>query len=182
MRAQGDLFAKYLELWQTTARRASGETSEPVVSPAKGDKRFNDPDWSDNPVFDVIKQSYLLTANFLNDMVSDVDGVDPLEKRRVEFFMRMLTDAFAPSNFLASNPTALKEVMTSGGQSLVKGMENFQDDLQRGGGADGEEVVHLAGLGDDVRGHHAGSRVAGQNPKWRSWSRVSSSISLSSVT
>ena len=135
MRAQGDLFAKYLELWQTTARRASGETSEPVVSPAKGDKRFNDPDWSDNPVFDVIKQSYLLTANFLNDMVSDVDGVDPLEKRRVEFFMRMLTDAFAPSNFLASNPTALKEVMTSGGQSLVKGMENFQADLQRGGGA-----------------------------------------------
>ena len=135
MRAQGDLFAKYLELWQTTARRASGGTSEPVVSPAKGDKRFNDPDWSDNPVFDVIKQSYLLTANFLNDMVSDVDGVDPLEKRRVEFFMRMLTDAFAPSNFLASNPTALKEVMTSGGQSLVKGMENFQADLQRGGGA-----------------------------------------------
>ena len=135
MRAQGDLFAKYLELWQTTARRASGEASEPVVSPAKGDKRFNDPDWSDNPVFDVIKQSYLLTANFLNDMVSDVDGVDPLEKRRVEFFMRMLTDAFAPSNFLASNPTALKEVMASGGQSLVKGMENFQADLQRGGGA-----------------------------------------------
>ena len=135
MRAQGDLFAKYLELWQTTARRASGEASAPVVSPAKGDKRFNDPDWSDNPVFDVIKQSYLLTANFLNDMVSDVDGVDPLEKRRVEFFMRMLTDAFAPSNFLASNPTALKEVMASGGQSLVKGMENFQADLQRGGGA-----------------------------------------------
>ena len=135
MRAQADLFSKYLELWQTTARRASGETSEPIVSPGKGDKRFNDPDWSDNPVFDVIKQSYLLTANFLNNMVSEVDGVDPLEKRRVEFFMRMLTDAFAPSNFLASNPTALKEVMATGGKSLVKGMENFQADLQRGGGA-----------------------------------------------
>ena len=135
MRAQADLFSKYLELWQTTARRATGETAAPVVSPAKGDKRFNDPDWSDNPVFDAIKQSYLLTANFLNDMVSGVDGVEPLEKRRVEFFMRMLTDAFSPSNFLASNPTALKEVMSSGGQSLVKGMENFQADLQRGGGA-----------------------------------------------
>ena len=135
MRAQADLFSKYLELWQTTARRASGATSEPVVSPAKGDKRFLDPDWSDNPVFDAIKQSYLLTANFLNSMVSNVDGVDPLEKRRVEFFMRMLTDAFAPSNFLASNPTALKEVMATGGQSLLKGMENFQADLNRGGGA-----------------------------------------------
>jgi polyhydroxyalkanoate synthase len=134
MRAQADLFARYLDLWQATARRAAGETPEPIVAPAKGDKRFLDPDWSDNPVFDVIKQSYLLTANFLNGLVADVDGVDPLEKRRVEFFMRMLTDAFSPSNFLASNPTALKEVMATGGASLVKGMENFQADLQRGGG------------------------------------------------
>jgi polyhydroxyalkanoate synthase len=134
MRAQGDLFARYLDLWQATARRAAGETPEPVVSPAKGDKRFTDPDWSENPVFDAIKQSYLLTANFLNDMVAEVDGVDPLEKRRVEFFMKMLTDAFSPSNFLASNPTALREVMATGGASLVKGMENFQADLQRGGG------------------------------------------------
>lgn len=135
MRAQSDLFARYLDLWQTTARRAGGESTDPVVAPAKGDKRFNDPDWSDNPVFDVIKQSYLLTANFLNDLVADVDGVDPLEKRRVEFFMKMLTDAFSPSNFLASNPTALREVMATGGASLVKGMENFQADLHRGGGA-----------------------------------------------
>ncbi|MES2723281.1 MAG: class I poly(R)-hydroxyalkanoic acid synthase, partial [Pseudomonadota bacterium] len=100
-----------------------------------GDKRFNDPDWSDNPVFDAIKQSYLLTANFLNGMVAEVDGVDPLEKRRVEFFMKMLTDAFSPSNFLASNPSALREVMATGGASLLKGMENFQADLNRGGGA-----------------------------------------------
>ncbi len=135
MRAQGDLFARYLDLWQSTARRAGGEAPDPVVAPAKGDKRFNDPDWSDNPVFDVIKQSYLLTANFLNGLVADVDGVDPLEKRRVEFFMKMLTDAFSPSNFLASNPTALKEVMATGGASLVKGMENFQADLHRGGGS-----------------------------------------------
>ncbi|MBJ7411811.1 MAG: class I poly(R)-hydroxyalkanoic acid synthase [Phenylobacterium sp.] len=134
MRAQADLFSRYLDLWQSTARRAGGEAPDPVVAPAKGDKRFADPDWSDNPVFDVIKQSYLLTANFLNGLVADVDGVDPLEKRRVEFFMKMLTDAFSPSNFLASNPTALKEVMATGGASLVKGMENFQADLQRGGG------------------------------------------------
>src|SRR4051812_25453423 len=88
MRAQADLFSRYLDLWQTTARRAGGEAADPVVSPAKGDKRFADADWSDNPVFDAIKQSYLLTANFLNGLVSDVDGVDPLEKRRVEFFMK----------------------------------------------------------------------------------------------
>lgn len=134
MRAQGELFTRYLDLWQSMAKRAGGESPPPVATPAKGDKRFLDPDWSDNPVFDAIKQSYLLTAGFLNDMVSGVEGVDPMEKRRVEFFMRMLTDAFSPSNFLASNPTALREVMASGGESLVRGMQNFQADLQRGGG------------------------------------------------
>ncbi|MBW8814588.1 MAG: class I poly(R)-hydroxyalkanoic acid synthase [Caulobacterales bacterium] len=134
MRAQADLFSRYLDLWQSSARRAGGETVEPVVTPAKGDKRFADSDWSENPVFDAIKQSYLITANWLNGLVSDVDGVDPLEKRRVEFFVKMLTDAFSPSNFLASNPAALKELMATGGASLVKGMENFQADLQRGGG------------------------------------------------
>jgi poly(R)-hydroxyalkanoic acid synthase, class I len=134
MRAQADLFSRYLDLWQSAARRVAGEPVEPVVKPAQGDKRFTDPDWSENPVFDIIKQSYLLTSNWLNDLVAEVDGVDPVEKRRVEFFMKMLTDAFSPSNFLASNPAALKELMASSGESLVKGMENFAADLQRGGG------------------------------------------------
>ena len=134
MRAQGDLFARYLDLWQATAKRAQGEATAPVAQPAKGDKRFADPDWAENPVFDVIKQSYLLTANWMNALVADVEGVDPMVKRRVEFFMKMLTDAFSPSNFLASNPAALREVMATGGESLVKGMENFAADLERGGG------------------------------------------------
>ncbi|MDE2486269.1 MAG: class I poly(R)-hydroxyalkanoic acid synthase [Alphaproteobacteria bacterium] len=134
MRAQADLFARYLDLWQATARRLSGETPAPVVAPARGDKRFADPDWSENPVFDVIKQSYLLTSNWLNGLVEGVEGVDPMTKRRVEFFMKMLTDAFAPTNFLASNPAALKALAATGGESLVRGMENFMADLERGGG------------------------------------------------
>lgn len=134
MRAQADLFSRYLELWQTTARRAAGESPDPIVAPVKGDKRFNDPDWEANPVFDVIKQSYLLTANWMNGLVAEVSDVDPMTKRRVEFFMKMLTDAFSPSNFLASNPAALREVMATGGESLVRGMENFTADLARGGG------------------------------------------------
>ena len=134
IRAQADLFERYMQLWQASARRAAGETVDPVVSPAKGDKRFNDPDWAENPVFDVIKQSYLVTSNWLNTLVSEVSDVDPMSKRRVEFFMKMLTDAFSPSNFLVSNPAALREVMSSGGESLAKGMENFAADLARGGG------------------------------------------------
>lgn len=134
LRAQADLFSRYLDLWQTTARRMSGEQVDPVVVPPKGDKRFNDPEWGAHPVYDVMKQSYLLTSGWLNELIADVEGVDPLEKRRVEFFIKMLTDAISPSNFLMSNPAALKEAMTSGGESLVRGMENFAADLTRGGG------------------------------------------------
>jgi len=134
LRAQADLFSRYLDLWQNTAKRMAGEQVEPVVAPAKGDKRFNDPDWGANPVFDVMKQSYLLTSNWLNGLVSEVEGVDPLEKRRVEFFMKMLTDAVSPSNFLMSNPAALREAVATGGESLVRGMDQFAEDLSRGGG------------------------------------------------
>ncbi|MCE3288755.1 MAG: class poly(R)-hydroxyalkanoic acid synthase [Caulobacter sp.] len=134
LRAQADLFSRYLDLWQNTAKRMSGETVEPTVVPAKGDKRFNDPEWGNHPLFDVMKQSYLLTSNWLNSLVSEVEGVDPLEKRRVEFFMKMLTDAVSPSNFLMSNPAALREVVATQGASLVRGMDQFAGDLARGGG------------------------------------------------
>jgi len=134
MRAQADLFSRYMDLWQATTKRMSGAAQEPVVQPTKGDKRFLDPAWSTNPMFDVMKQSYLLTANWLNDLVGEVEGVEPLTKRRVEFFMKMLTDAFSPSNFLISNPEALRAITESNGESLVKGMQNFAADLERGAG------------------------------------------------
>jgi polyhydroxyalkanoate synthase len=134
LRAQADLFSRYMDLWQSAARKMTGEPAQPVVAPASGDKRFSDPDWASNPMFDMMKQSYLLSSNWLNDLVSQAQGVDPGVKRRVEFFTKMLTDAFSPSNFLISNPAALREVMQSKGESLVRGMENFAADLERGGG------------------------------------------------
>ena len=134
MRAQADLFARYMDLWRATTRRVSGETAEAVVEPARGDRRFADPEWSANPLFDVMKQSYLLTSNWLNELIAGAENVEPLAKRRVEFFMKALTDAFSPSNFLVSNPAALREVMATKGESLVKGMQNFAADLERGGG------------------------------------------------
>jgi polyhydroxyalkanoate synthase len=134
MRAQANLFTRYMDLWHATTKRMTGEAQDAVVQPIKGDKRFLDPAWSTNPMFDVMKQSYLLTANWLNDLVGEVEGVEPLTKRRVEFFMKMLTDAFSPSNFLISNPEALRAIAESNGESLVKGMENFAADLERGAG------------------------------------------------
>ncbi|MGZ9099425.1 MAG: class I poly(R)-hydroxyalkanoic acid synthase, partial [Brevundimonas sp.] len=87
-----------------------------------------------NPAFDVMRQSYLVTADWMNGLVSSVEDVDPLTKRRAEFFTKLLTDAFSPSNFLASNPVALKALAESNGESLVRGMQNFAADMERGAG------------------------------------------------
>lgn len=135
MQAQTDLFNRYMDLWHSTVRKMAGAPTEPVVAPSKGDKRFSAAEWQDNPLFDVIKQSYLLSSNWMNELVASVDGVAPLEKRRVEFFTKMLTDAFAPTNFLASNPVALRALMETDGESLARGIENFAADLRRGEGA-----------------------------------------------
>ncbi|CAN5380417.1 class I poly(R)-hydroxyalkanoic acid synthase [soil metagenome] len=136
MKAQTDLFERYMELWSSTTKRMTVGAAETATPPASGkvDKRFKDAAWSENPVFDAMEQSYLLTSDWLNGLVGGVEGVDPMTKRRVEFFTKMLTDAFSPSNFLFSNPVALKAMQESGGESLVKGAERFAADLARGGG------------------------------------------------
>ena len=136
LKAQTELLARYMDLWQSAAKRiADGEKSPPVVTPAPGDRRFKDADWDANPMFDVIKQSYLLSANWLNELVGQVEDVDPQTKRRAEFFMKFMTDALAPSNFLISNPVALRQAIETDGESLVRGMDNFAADLERGQGS-----------------------------------------------
>ena len=131
--AQADLFNRYMDLWASTSRRAAGE--DPAPSPESGgDKRFKDPAWSENPMFDMMRQSYLVTSDWMNGLISSVEDVDPLTKRRAQFFTKLLTDAFSPSNFLASNPAALKATAESNGESLVRGMQNFAADLERGMG------------------------------------------------
>jgi polyhydroxyalkanoate synthase len=70
LRAQADLFSRYMDLWQSTARRA--DRRDPARGRARpGDKRFNDPDWASNPMFDMMKQSYLLSSDWLNDLVAE---------------------------------------------------------------------------------------------------------------
>lgn len=130
-KAQADLFGRYMDLWSSTTRRAWGQDSdEQPVS----DKRFRDPAWSENPLFDMMRQSYLATSEWMNDLVASAEDIDPKVKRQARFFTRLLTDALSPANFLASNPVALKALAETNGESLVRGMQNFAADLERGGG------------------------------------------------
>ncbi|HIJ63563.1 MAG TPA: class I poly(R)-hydroxyalkanoic acid synthase [Rhodospirillaceae bacterium] len=132
--AQMNLWQDYMQLWQSTARRLMGEASAPVVQPEEGDRRFKDEMWQDNEVFDFIKQSYLLTARWIQGVVHDVDGLDDHTAKKVDFYTRQFIDAMAPSNFAMTNPEVLRATVETGGENLLKGLDHLLQDLERGKG------------------------------------------------
>ncbi len=134
MQAQMSLWQDYLSLWQTTAGRMMGQDTGPVVEPEAGDRRFRDPAWNENQVFDYMKQSYLLTSRWLEDVVGDVEGLDDKTSRKVEFYTHQLTDALSPTNFALTNPEVLRATVDSKGENLVKGLQNLLEDFERGDG------------------------------------------------
>ncbi|TWB83066.1 polyhydroxyalkanoate synthase [Nitrospirillum amazonense] len=132
--AQLGLWQDYLALWQRTAQRLMGEEAEPVISPAKEDKRFKDKSWEESAVFDFIKQSYLLTAKYVQTAVRGVEGLEGKTAKKVDFFTRQFVDALSPSNFPLTNPEVLRVTLETGGDNLLKGLENLLSDLERGRG------------------------------------------------
>ena len=132
--AQMDLWKNYLELWQKTVPALFGQPLEPVVREPKGDKRFKHDDWQDNVLFSYIKQSYLLTAGWIQDMVAGVEGFDDKTKKKLQFYTRQFVDALAPSNFAMTNPEVVRATIESGGENLINGLKNMLDDLERGKG------------------------------------------------
>ncbi len=134
MDAQFELWRGFLGLWESTARKILGGEAEPVVAPKPGDKRFKDKDWQENQIFDFIKQSYLLTANWMQDTVAKVEGIDDDTKKRVNFYTKQFADAIAPTNFILTNPEVLRATLQSNGDNLVKGLDNLLEDIERGKG------------------------------------------------
>ncbi len=132
--AQMQLWQESLKLWQATAQRMLGEAAEPVVEPERGDRRFRDEAWNEQVVFDYIKQSYLLTSRWVQGVVGEVEGLDPGTRDKVDFYTRQVLSAASPSNFALTNPAVLRKAANSGGENLVKGLENLLDDLERGKG------------------------------------------------
>ncbi|MGH6930649.1 MAG: PHA/PHB synthase family protein, partial [Dongiaceae bacterium] len=128
------LWADYLRLWQAGWLKMFGIQAPAVAEPAPGDPRFKDDDWSSNFVFDSIKQSYLIAARHIQDAVAQVQGLSPESEKKVAFFTRQYVDALSPSNFLLTNPQVLRETLASGGQNLVRGLNNLLADIEKGGG------------------------------------------------
>ena len=132
--AQMELWQDSVNLWTYTMRRFMGDPAQPVIEPAKGDRRFRHEEWEDNVVFDYIKQSYLLAARWMQHTVEGIDGLDPKTARKIDFYTRQFTDAMAPTNFAMTNPEVLRATIDSNGENLVNGLNNMLEDLERGNG------------------------------------------------
>src|SRR5687768_16820880 len=129
-----NLWVDYARLWQSSWMKMFGMQAQPVAEPSKSDSRFKDGDWSANFLFDLIKQSYLISARHIQHAVSQVEGLTPESEKKVAFFTRQYVDALSPTNFLLTNPQVLRETLNSGGQNLVRGLNNLLADIEKGGG------------------------------------------------
>lgn len=135
MSLQMKYWQDWMTLWQDASRRfVSGENAHNAYKPEPGDKRFKNPAWEQNPLFDFIKQSYLLTARWLQDIVRETEGLDDDTRRKVDFYTRQYINAIAPTNFLLTNPEVLQETMDTNGANLIRGLENLLEDIRRGHG------------------------------------------------
>jgi polyhydroxyalkanoate synthase len=149
--AHATLWQRYADIWQRhAAYMLTGNT--PDEGPVR-DKRFKDPEWRSNPAFSMLRESYLATAAFITDLVNRTEGVDEATKRKAVFYIKQAVDAASPSNFLMTNPAALRALFQSGGESLVKGVENLAEDLRRGKG-------NLAISQTDINAYRVGENVA----------------------
>jgi len=104
----------------------------PMVQPEPGDKRFDHPAWADSPIYDYVRQAYLLNAQYLKKMATVAPVPEGLPKNRLEFATRQLVDALAPSNFAATNPEFIQKALETNGESIKVGLQNLIGDLEKG--------------------------------------------------
>ncbi len=135
VQSQMTLWQDYMALWQNTASRMMGQETEPFIKPEKDDKRFKDPAWEENDVFNYIKQSYLLASRWMQQGVNDVEGVDEKTRERADFYTRQFVSALSPTNFALTNPEVIRATIESRGENLVNGLKNMLKDLERGKGS-----------------------------------------------
>ncbi|WP_028032874.1 alpha/beta hydrolase [Chelativorans sp. J32] len=135
LEAQTKLLSAYMMIWANSIRRLSGEQpSASVIEPERGDRRFEDPEWARNAFFDFLKQVYLVTARWAADLVESAEGLDENARQKARFYVRQLSEALSPSNFIFTNPQLLRETLESDGDNLVRGMRMLTEDLIAGKG------------------------------------------------
>ena len=130
-----DLMTQYQRqqagLWMKMFNLPNAEQFQEFTKPAPTDRRFHDKDWNDNPVFDFLKQSYLVASNLLTQMADNAE-LDEENQKKLKFYTRYFIDAMSPTNFAATNPEVIRQALESNGQSLLDGLQNLMGDMQKG--------------------------------------------------
>ena len=130
MSAGAQAWAKGLETW---GKVLGGVTAAPPADAAPiKDRRFSAPEWSENPLFDTIRKSYLQISDQLLGSVDEIEGVDAETRHKLRFATKSFVDAMAPSNFAVTNPQVLKRTIETRGENLLKGLANMLKDIAQG--------------------------------------------------
>ena len=108
--------------------KASNQKVDPIIKPNIADQRFSSKDWSENLIFDFIKQFYLITTTLLENLVEKGIFEDPKQKDYFKFYIKQVIMALSPSNFVFTNPDILAKTIKEGGQNLIRGYENYRKD------------------------------------------------------
>jgi polyhydroxyalkanoate synthase subunit PhaC len=140
--------ASLMKIGPVAAARWFGLDAEAPVS-VSSDKRFADRTWSDNPAFFAIRQAYLAALQLNRDVLAAGAG-DPKADLKAELATGFLMDALAPTNFLLTNPAALKRAFETGGTSLTAGAANFLYDLRANGGRPRQVDMRPFHLGENL--------------------------------
>ncbi|MBI5860908.1 MAG: class I poly(R)-hydroxyalkanoic acid synthase [Rhodocyclales bacterium] len=123
---------RHQQLWQAILNKEANQPAPQIAVPEPGDKRFAHPSWSASPVYDYLRQAYLLNAEYLRKAAELTPVADGKSKDRMRFMTRQVIDALAPSNFVATNPEFVQTALDTQGESIRQGIQNLIGDMEKG--------------------------------------------------
>ncbi|MDO6965828.1 PHA/PHB synthase family protein [Rhizobium alvei] len=133
LEAQTYLMSAYFNIWMQTLAATAGQSEKAAVA-VRDDKRFSDPDWKATPFFDFLRQVYTVTADWVETLTAKAEGLDDHTRHKAQFYVRQLTSALSPANFVLTNPVLYKETVAQNGANLVEGMKKLAEDIKAGKG------------------------------------------------
>jgi polyhydroxyalkanoate synthase subunit PhaC len=123
-----------MDVWLKAVQRAGGADTPAEQTTQRPDKRFQDPEWGANAFFDFLRQTYLTTSKWAGDLVDQAEGLDPQTRHKAQFYVKQISEAISPSNFILTNPELFRETVSSNGENLVRGMRMLAEDITAGHG------------------------------------------------
>lgn len=127
MKANAELWQGLMMTWTEAMTGQAGQNRS-------NDRRFSDPEWSINPMFDAMRRTYELNTQWMMSLIDGATNLPEADKRKARFFAQQTIDAFAPTNFFATNPQALRKMIETGGASVLEGIKQARADIKKGNG------------------------------------------------